>query len=186
MLLFIAALLVQDPAAAPVVTEFEVRGYRSTQTIEIAAPREAVWDAATGDVSMWWDHTFKADRVELVIEPEFGGRFYERFRDGEDSGALHADIIYVDAPSVLRMNGPLGLQGRSYDLVITWTLEERDADNTAFTVDLSMHGEIDAGLAGIVHGVWTHFIGTRLKTYMESGCYLEPETPCAAFETPSE
>ena len=182
MLSLIAALLVQDAAAAPVVTEFEVRGYRSSQTIEIAAPREAVWEAATGDVSMWWDHTFKADRVELVIEPEFGGRFYERFREGEDSGALHADIIYVDAPSVLRMNGPLGLQDRSYDLIITWTLAEGDDGMTDFTVDLAMHGEIDAALAEVVHNVWTHFIGGRLKTYMESGCYRAPETPCGAFE----
>lgn len=182
MLTLIAALLIQDVAAEPVVTEYEVRGYRSSQTIEIDAPRDAVWQAATGDVSMWWDHTFKADRVELVIEPVFGGRFYERFREGEDSGALHADVIYVDAPAQLRMHGPLGLSGRSYDLVIDWVLDETEAGTTAFTVNLSMHGEIDEGLATVVHGVWTHFIETRLKTYMESGCYLEPDEPCAAFD----
>lgn len=179
MLTLLAALLVQD---APVVQPFEVQGFRTTQTISIEASRAEVWEAATGDVSPWWDHTFKADRVELVIEPEFGGRFYERFREGEASGALHADIIYVDAPSELRMHGPLGLSGRSYDLVISWTLEEADADTTNFTVDLTMHGEIDAELAGVVHGVWTHFIAGRLKPYVEAGCHLSPEEPCAAFD----
>ena len=179
MLALLTAVLVQD---APVVQPFEVQGFRTTQTITIEAPRDEVWEAATGDVSPWWDHTFKADRVELVIEAEFGGRFYERFRHGEESGALHADIIYVDAPSELRMHGPLGLQGRSYDLVINWTLEEADAETTSFTVDLSMHGEIDAELAGVVHGVWTHFIAGRLKTYVEGGCHHAPEEPCAAFD----
>lgn len=182
MLSLITALLGQDPAIAA----YEVQGFRTTQTIEIAAPRARVWAAATGDVSPWWDHTFQADRVELVIEPEFGGRFYERFREGEPSGALHADIVYVDAPETLRMHGPLGLQDRSYDLVITWTLEAAEPDLTRFTVDLSMHGEIDEALAGIVHGVWTHFIDTRLKTYVEAGCDLQPETPCAAFEAAVE
>ena len=179
MLALLTAVLVQD---APVVQPFEVQGFRTTQTITIEAPRDEVWEAATGDVSPWWGHTFKADRVELIIEPEFGGRFYERFRDGEDSGALHADIIYVDAPSELRMHGPLGLSGRSYDLVINWTLEEADAETTSFTVDLSMHGEIDAELAGVVHGVWTHFIAGRLKTYVEADCHLTPDEPCAALD----
>lgn len=178
MLSLLVALLVQE---TPVVQPYDVQGFRTTQTITIAAPRDEVWEAATGDVSPWWDHTFKADRVELVIEPEFGGHFYERFREGEDSGAVHADIIYVDAPAALRMHGPLGLSGRSYDLVINWTLEEADESSTRFTVDLTMHGEIDADLAGVVHSVWTHFIGNRLKTYVEAGCHHAPDAPCAAF-----
>ena len=182
MLSIIAALLVHDP----VVSEFEVLGFRTTQTIEINAPREAVWDAATGDVLPWWDHTYSGGPAELVIEPTFGGRFYERFEAGSDDGMLHAEVIFANAPQTLRLHGPLGLTGRSYNLVTSWTLEATDDGRTLFTVDLAMHGEIDENLAGIVHGVWTHFIGTRLKTYMETGCYLEPQTPCAAFESPAE
>jgi len=178
MLTLLAALLVQD---APVVQPFEVQGFRTTQTITIEAPRDEVWEAATGEVSYWWDHTWSGNPAELVIEPRAGGHFYERFEPGGADGMIHADIIFVDAPSTLRMDGPLGLIERSYDLLISWSLEEVDADTTGFTVDLAMHGEIDAELAGIVHGVWTHFIAGRLKTYVEGGCHHAPEEPCAAF-----
>ena len=41
--------------------------------------------------------------------------------------------------------------------------------------------EIDAELAGIVRNVWQHFIGARLKPYVEAGCHLAPEAPCSAF-----
>jgi len=180
MLISLAALALQT--AEPVVEPFEVQGFRAQVVVEIAAPREVVWQTATGDISPWWDHSFALDPAELVIEPEFGGRFYERLREGSDDGALHATVIYVDAPGHLRLHGPLGLSGRSLDLVASWTLEEAGADSTTFTVDLSMHGEVDAELAGIVRSVWVHFIQDRLKPYMEAGCHLTPDVPCAAFE----
>ncbi|MGJ3231309.1 MAG: SRPBCC domain-containing protein [Oceanicaulis sp.] len=182
MLMLIAALA---QAAAP--EAFTPQGFRSRIVVEIAAPREEVFEAATGDVSPWWDHSFAEDPAELVIEPEFGGRFYERLEEGSQDGALHARIIYVDAPSQLRMNGPLGLSGRALDLVSSWTLEEaQDGAATTFTVDLAMTGEIDAEMARLVTSVWTHFIEGRLKPYMEAGCHRAPDAPCAAFETSTE
>ncbi|TGY90146.1 SRPBCC domain-containing protein [Marinicauda algicola] len=159
---------------------FEVQGFRSQIDVEIAAPVETVFDAATGDVTGWWDHSFAEDPAEMVIEPLFGGRFYERFsQDGAD-GALHATVIYVNAPSQLRLDGPLGLSGRAVDLVTTWTLQPSEA-GTLFTVDLSMAGEIDPPLAEAVTRVWDHFIRERLKPYVESGCHLAPDEPCEVF-----
>ena len=104
------------------VESFEPQGFTASFTVEIDAPPATVFDAATGDVSPWWDHSFALEPAELVIEPRFGGRFYERLREGSDDGALHATVIYVDAPSALRLHGPLGLSGRSVDLVTSWTL----------------------------------------------------------------
>jgi uncharacterized protein YndB with AHSA1/START domain len=177
-----AVLLAIALQASPEITPFEPQGFRTRLEVEIAAPREAVFEAATGDVSPWWDHTFSGDPAELVIEPEFGGRFYERFRAGEPSGALHGRVILVDAPQTLRIHGPLGLSGRAVDHVANWTLEEiGDGASTRFTVDLAMTGEIDAELAGVVLGVWTHFIEGRLKPYMEAGCHETPAAPCSAF-----
>ncbi len=166
----------------PLVQSYEVQGFRSNLFVDIDAPRDVVWDVATGDISPWWDHSFALVPAELVIEPVFGGRFYERVEDGSDDGALHATVIYVDAPEQLRLHGPLGLSGRSIDLVSSWRLVELSPDATRFTVELSMHGEIDEELALTVRNVWVHFIEARLKTYIEGGCHLDPAAPCAAFD----
>jgi len=175
------AFVLQSAEPAPEIQAFTPQGFRTRIVVEIEAPREAVFEAATGDVSPWWDHTFWPGPAELVIEPEFGGRFYERFREGEPSGALHGRVIFVNAPETLRIHGPLGLSGRAVDHVATWTLEA-DGEATRFTVDLAMTGEIDAELAGIVRGVWTHFIAGRLKPYVEAGCHQAPSAPCAAWD----
>jgi uncharacterized protein YndB with AHSA1/START domain len=176
-------MLIAALAQATAPEAFTPQGFRTQLVVEIAAPRAKVFEAATGDVSPWWDHSFSLQPSELVIEPVFGGRFYERFEDGSQDGALHARVIYVDAPAQLRLNGPLGLSGRALDLVSSWSLEEvHDGTATRFTVDLAMTGEVDADLAQVVTNVWIHFIDGRLKPYVEAGCHLEPDAPCAAFE----
>jgi hypothetical protein len=176
-----AALLAQS---SPELTPFEAQGFRTQIVVDISAPRDEVFDAATGDVSPWWDHTFWPGPAELVIEPEVGGLFYERFEAGAPDGVVHARVIFVRAPEQLRLDGPLGLSGRAVHLVSSWTLEEGASPNeTVFTVDLAMTGELDEELAGIVRSVWVHFIEGRLKPFMEADCHLTPETPCAAFES---
>ncbi|WP_439637370.1 SRPBCC domain-containing protein [Oceanicaulis sp.] len=176
-----AALLAQS---SPELTPFEAQGFRTQIVVEIAAPRDEVFDTATGDVSPWWDHTFWPGPAELVIEPEVGGLFYERFEADAPDGVVHARVIFVQAPEQLRLDGPLGLSGRAVHMVSSWTLEEGDSPHeTVFTVDLAMTGEVDEALAGVVRSVWVHFIEGRLKPFMEADCHLEPEAPCAAFES---
>lgn len=182
-MILLTAFVLQAAEPATPIEEYDVNGFRTRIEVMIEAPREEVFGAATGDVSPWWDHTFWPERpAELVIEPIFGGVFYERFEDGEDNGVIHASITGVMAPEMLRMDGPLGLAGRGYQLVTTWTLETTEnGEATQFIVDLSMIGEVDAELAGVVRQVWVHFIEGRLKPYVEAGCHLEPEARCAAF-----
>ena len=184
-MIFLAALALQSAEPAPDIAAFDVNGFRTRIEVSIAAPREEVFAAATGDVSPWWDDTFWPERpAELVIEPIFGGVFYERFEEGSDNGVIHAEITGVMAPQMLRMDGPLGLAGRGYQLVTTWTLEEAEAGAaTQFAVDLAMIGEVDADLAAIVRSVWVHFIEARLKVYVEAGCHQTPQAPCPALET---
>ena len=184
MFSWIAALtLIQAAPDTPAIEAFEVQGFRSQIVVEIAAPRTEVFEAATGDVSPWWDHTFWPGPAELVIEPEVGGLFYERFAVGQPDGVVHARVIFVRAPEQLRLDGPLGLSGRAVQLVSGWTRGAgASPDETRFTVDLAITGEVDEELAGIVRRVWVHFIEGRLKPYMEAGCHQEPEAPCGAFE----
>jgi uncharacterized protein YndB with AHSA1/START domain len=173
---FALAAALQLAPAAP----FEVQGFDSHVVVTIDAPIETVFDVGTGDVSPWWDHHFSENPAELVIEPEFGGHFYERFEGSGSNGVIHADVIFVNAPHNLRLHGPLGLSGRSVDLVSSWTLTEVEA-GTEFRVDLSMSGQIDEELANIVTSVWDHFIRERLKVYVEADCHLTPDAPCPAF-----
>lgn len=182
MLTILAAMALQA-AELSELQPFEVQGFRAQIVVDIAAPRETVFDVATGDISPWWDHTFYPEPAELVIEPRMGGRFYERFVEGMDDGVTHAEVISVYRPQLLRLDGPLGLSGRAFEMVTTWTLEEDEAGTgTQFTVDIAMMGEMDAELGGIVRSVWVHFIEGRLKPYIEANCHLTPESPCSAFE----
>lgn len=181
----VAAAFVQDSSPEP-IAPFEVQGFRTHIEVVIEAPRDTVFDAATGDITGWWDHSFALDPHVLHIEPVADGRFYEQMRAGSDDGALHARVIYVDAPEQLRLHGPLGLSGQAIDLVSSWTLSETDQGHTRFRVDLAMMGEIDSELAGIVRDVWVHFIDARLKPYVEAQCHLTPDELCAAFETDSD
>lgn len=187
------AFVLQASAAETPPSAFEVQGFRSQSVIEIAAPREIVWQAATGDITGWWDHSFWDAPAVIFIDAQAGGSFFEleEFEihpdalttpRGPENGAVHARVIYADAPETLRLDGPLGLSGRAVQIVTTWTLaESADGAGTVFSVDLSMAGEIDADLAEAVHRVWIHFIGERLKPYVEAGCHEAPDEPCAAF-----
>ena len=47
------------------VTPFEAQGFRAQVVVEIAAPVEEVFEAATGDVTGWWDH------ILLKVQPRW-------------------------------------------------------------------------------------------------------------------
>lgn len=158
----------------------ERRAFTISQRFEIAAPPKIVFRAATGDISRWWDHTFSDQPHALILEAKPGGRFWERF-DSRNSGALHAKVIYVQAPNVLRMEGPLGLSGKAVTMVTTYDLEAIPG-GTAFTVTVNAAGQLAEEDEGLVTGVWQHFIKERLKPYVESGCYRRPNQACAALQ----
>ena len=70
------------------------------QELMVPGTPEIVYDAMTGDVSSWWDHTFSGSPERLIFEAKPGGGFIEDFGAGQ--GALHATVIYADRGRVLR------------------------------------------------------------------------------------
>ena len=40
---------------------------------------EIIFDAVTGDISLWWDHSFSDNPKKLYLEPKPGGGFWEIF-----------------------------------------------------------------------------------------------------------
>jgi uncharacterized protein YndB with AHSA1/START domain len=133
---------------------------------------EMIFDAVTGDISGWWDHSMSEHPKKFYIEPFPGGGFYEIF-DDEGNGVLHATVIYADRGKLLRFDGPLGLSGKAIQIVTTYQFEAVGTDSTLFKVSVHAAGEVDEGIPAIVERVWEHFIFDQLKPYIESGKYLE-------------
>ena len=127
-----------------------------------------IYDAITGDISGWWDHSFTEKPYKLYIDAIPGGGFYEIFNAGGD-GAKHATVIYSDRGKMLRMDGPLGLSGRAIQMVTTYEFNELGSDSTTLKVSVHAAGEVGEGVPAIVESVWQHFIFERFKPYIEAG-----------------
>jgi uncharacterized protein YndB with AHSA1/START domain len=133
---------------------------------------EIIFDAVTGDISGWWDHSMSENPKEFYIEPFPGGGFYEIF-DEAGNGVLHATVIYADRGKLLRFDGPLGLSGMAIQFVTTYQFEPVGTDSTLFKVSVHGAGEVTEGLPAIVENVWEHFIFEQLEPYIKSGKHLE-------------
>ena len=133
---------------------------------------EVIYDAITGDISGWWDHTFSESPHAFYIDPKPGGGFYEIFNENGD-GVLHATVIYAQRGKILRFDGPLGLSGKAIKMVHTYTFEPVGADSTLLTLSVNASGEIEKNIPDIVKKVWDHFLFEQFKTYIEAGKHLE-------------
>jgi uncharacterized protein YndB with AHSA1/START domain len=152
------------------VKPLAVGGYSIELDVVLPAAPEAVYDAATGDISGWWDHSFSGHPKKLYIEAKPGGGFYEIFNDSGD-GVLHATVNYAERGKMLRFTGPMGFSGRALDSVVTWTFNPQGS-GTRMHVTCNLVGQMSADEAKIVDQVWQHFIAERLKGYIVSGDYL--------------
>jgi len=141
--------------------------------VTLPAPPDAIYDALTGDITGWWDHSFSEKPFRLFIEARPGGGFYEIFGPSED-GARHATVIYAERGKKLVFDGPLGLSGRAISMVTTYELAPSGKTATTLTVSVHGSGEMDDKVPGVVENVWKHFILERFKPYIESGAYKKP------------
>ena len=58
-----------------------------TGTVTLAVPVEHAFAVFTGSVDAWWPHQYhigQAEVAEIVLEPQVGGRWYERGVDGTE------------------------------------------------------------------------------------------------------
>ena len=143
----------------------DVGGFLVEKTYTLPASPDEVYDAMTGDVSEWWDHTFSGAPQALYIEAKPGGGFYEIFDESGD-GVKHGEVIAAQRGKMLKLRGPLGFSGKALDMVHTFTLEEAD-DGTRLHLAVHAAGEMEDGWADAVDGVWDHFIGERLRAYLK-------------------
>jgi hypothetical protein len=133
---------------------------------------EVIYDAATGDISGWWDHSFSGSPYKLYIEAKPGGGFYEIFNESGD-GVLHATVTAAERGKLLRFVGPLGLAGNAIDVVCTYTFAPVGEDSTKFFLDVHAAGELHPEWPALVERVWLHFMDDQFKPYIENGEHLQ-------------
>jgi hypothetical protein len=133
---------------------------------------EVIYDAITGDISDWWDHSFSEKPSKFYIDAKPGGGFYEIFDESGD-GILHATVIAAQRGKLLRFDGPLGLSGKAIKLVTTYDFKAADSDSTLLKVTVNGSGEYDPSWPPLIDNVWQHFIFEQFKPYIESEKYLE-------------
>jgi uncharacterized protein YndB with AHSA1/START domain len=137
--------------------------------VVLQASPEEVYEAVTGDISGWWDHSFSGHPKKLYVEAKPGGGFYEIFDDSGD-GALHATVIYAQRGKRLRFTGPLGFSGQAVNMVTTYDFSP-DPAGTKLHLTCNVSGQIEDGQDKMVDAVWHHFLVERLKPYIDSGAY---------------
>ena len=130
-----------------------------------------IYDAITGEISGWWDHSFSDSPLQFYIEPKPGGGFYEIFDESGD-GVLHATVIVAQRGKLLRFDGPLGLSGRAIKMVHTYEFSPVGSDSTLLKLSVNISGEIDEGLPETIDQVWHHFLFGRFKPYVEENRHL--------------
>lgn len=140
------------------------------QEVRLPGTPEAIYDAISGDVSGWWDHSFSNPPFKLYLEAKPGGGFYEIFNERGD-GALHATVITAERGKMLRFDGPLGLAGKAIQLVCTYRFSSIAGDSTLLGLSVHGAGEVEEGLPKVVENVWHHFLVERFKPYVESGMH---------------
>ena len=160
------------------LSSFEPRGAVIKMDVDYPVPPDQLFEAATGDISGWWDHSFTSEPYSLEIQPEIGGYFLERF-DGEGNGAIHATVSFVRRPERIQFKGPFGFAGRALDLVVTYDVTPAP-EGSRLSLTVEMAGHVTPEEDAIVEAVWRHFLIERLQTYLEAGC--RGGGPCAAMQ----
>lgn len=139
-----------------------------TFTVELPGQPDAMYDALTGDISGWWDHTMSGAPLRLEIEARPGGRFIEVFDESGD-GVVHAVVTGAQRGKMLRLDGPLGLAGHAIHMVTTYELEPVEGGRTRLTVSVHAAGEIQDGWAEVVEKTWRHFIEEQFVPWVSEG-----------------
>ena len=158
--------------SADTLTVFKLTGFSFEYMLKLPGTPETIFDAVTGDISGWWDHTFSEKPLRFFIEPKPGGGFYEIF-DEQGNGVKHAEVTVANRAKLLRFEGPLGLTGRAIHMVHTYEFTPAGEDSTNLKLSVHAMGEFSERLPQIVKGVWNHFLFEQLKPYVESGRHLE-------------
>ncbi len=164
---FLLVIFVWTVSGIGGVDPLEIHAYKISHELNVPGTPGEVFDALSGDISDWWDHSFSENPKSLYIEPKPGGGFFEIF-DEAGNGVKHATVIAAERGKLLRFEGPLGLSGKAVQLISSYELSAAGVDSTNLKFELHGLGELDDELAKIIDNVWYHFLFERFKPYIEN------------------
>ena len=164
------ALLITAPALA--VTPPPTGSFNFTFAVDLPGPPDEMYDALTGDISGWWDHTMSDAPLSLELQAWPGGHFLETF-DDTGEGVIHATVTYAQRGQKLMMVGPLGLAGHAIHMVTTYEMEQLEGGRSRLTVTVHAAGEVHPGWDEIVLQTWHHFIDDRFLPWVTAGNHRE-------------
>lgn len=101
-----SAILAANSAGAGVVSASD-SGFEVLETASVAAAPKDVYSRLI-DIAAWWnkDHTFSGDASNLTLDPQPGGCFCERLKNG--GGVQHMVVAYIAPGQTLTLVGALG------------------------------------------------------------------------------
>ena len=147
--------------------------FEITHTLVLSGAPEEIYDAITGDISGWWDHSVSEQPARFFIEAKPGGGFWEYFDAQGESGVRHATVTCAERGKLLRFEGPLGLAGNAILMVHTYAFEASEEGKTRLTLTVRASGQMEEGWAETVDRVWHHFLFERFQPWVEAGKHLE-------------
>lgn len=160
------------------VRDSDTYSFTVVQKVRLECPPEVAWNAFTGDVSGWWDHSFSGSPARFILEARPGGSFIELF-DDQENGVEHARVTFVQAPERLHFSGPLPFNGLAMTMhhIVSFqplTGDDGEVAATEVIVTVNAFGKLEAGWDAAVDGVWHHFLVERLKPFIEHPEILSP------------
>jgi len=78
--------------------------------ILINAPQEEVWHLTVECVNEWWKDGLTENSRGVFIEPQVGGRLWEKFDDA-GNGILYGNVIMIDPPKTIHFSSTYSLAG---------------------------------------------------------------------------
>ncbi len=138
------------------------------QTVEIAAPRHAVFEALTEGVGEWWGAPYLLDAEtarDLVMEAHPGGRLREVTDAGD--GYLWGIVDGFRRDRLLTLSGRMGMR-EAVAGHVRFELESV-GEGTRLTLEHRAAGQLtEETEQGFSEG-WNELLGQRLKSYLERG-----------------
>ncbi len=176
--LALAPLLAAAAGAHADVRESAADSFFLAWSEPVAATPERAWTALVA-VPSWWsdEHTWSGHAANLSLQPQAGGCFCERWKDGS---AEHGRVLMALPGNLLRLEASLGpLQERALKGVLGFWIRHNDDGSTRIDVEYRVNGAGTSGLEALAPQV-DMVLGTqvaRLRRYIDTGKADEPPAP---------
>lgn len=146
-------------------TMADFHSFEIAQEITLKASPAKVWAALTTDIGKWWAYRVGEEGSTVHLEPRLGGRFEERWGDGE--GVIWGEVVDLRKGKRLRLKGALGMSGAAVNDYV-YELEEKDG-GTLLKLTHHGFGSADPDTGENYRGGWSGLLEKYLVAWLDEG-----------------